>query len=301
MCCPLCSEKKYLTLRQDKIANLSERWESQFGFSPFPRSSLSGVMNKLGCIECGLVYFSPEIYGDAEFYSKLSKNEWYYESDKWEFDQALEFIKQFRPKSLLEIGCGAGEFLQKAVTGVDFAMGVDINESALELARKKGVTVSSQNIGEIESSFDMIVMFQVLEHIEAPKDLLFDMVAKLNDGGVLILAVPNPDGYLKDMGAMLLDMPPHHCTGWGKSVFEYLSKELKLNMVGYETEPLRYVHYNGFLSTLIQQNVKNSLLRKFHSLVAKLFGPFLFISDKDKILGQSHLVVLQKKQITTCG
>ena len=294
MACPLCAETKYLMLRRDEIKTLSELWLRQFGFDPFHGVSLGTTMDKRSCVECGLVYFNPEFYGDGALYSRLSQNDWYYESDKWEFDRAIELVKQIHPKSILEIGCGAGEFLQKISFGVEYSLGIDINESALELARQKGLEVCTQSVHDLEKSFDMIVLFEVLEHLESPGEILRAIERKLNPGGVLVIAVPNPDGYLKDMGVVLLDMPPHHNTGWGKGTFDYLANMLGMEVMSYDTEPLRYVHYQGFLSSMIAQGTKNRYLRKVQQVVARIVAPFLFVSVGNQIVGQTHLVALRK-------
>ena len=206
----------------------------------------------------------------------------------------IELVKQVRPKSILEIGCGAGEFLQKVSSGVEYSLGLDINESALELARQKGLEVCAKSVHDLEKSFDMIVLFEVLEHLKSPGEILRAIERKLNLGGVLVIAVPNPDGYLKDMGVVLLDMPPHHNTGWKKEAFDYLVKMLGMEVMSYETEPLRYVHYQGFLSSIIAQGTKNRYLKKAQQVVAKIAGPFLFVSGGNQIIGQTHLVALRK-------
>ena len=295
MACPLCNQKKYLNLRQDDIKNLSKLWQQQFGFDAFSEVALGETINKLACFECGLIYYYPEFFGDATFYSKLSQHDWYYESDKWEFDRAVEIVQKIRPKSILEIGCGAGEFLQKVFSGVEYSLGLDFNETALTSARQKGLNVRNENIQNLKDSFDMIVMFEVLEHLESPFDIMKAIESKLNPGGVLIIAVPNPDGYLKDMGVVLLDMPPHHNTGWKKETFDYLAQKLGMQILSYETEPLRYVHYQSLLSTLIQQGSKSFFLKKVQQVLARLFTPFLFTLGSHKLVGQTHLVSLKKR------
>ena len=241
-----------------------------------------------------VIYYSPAFFGDATFYSKLSQHDWYYESDKWEFDRAIELVQEIRPKSILEIGCGAGEFLQKISSSVEFSLGLDFNEAALASARKKGLNVSNENIQNLKGNFDMIVLFEVLEHLESPYNIMKAIESKLNPEGVLIIAVPNPDGYLKDMGVVLLDLPPHHNTGWKKETFDYLANKLGMQILRYETEPLRYAHYQSLLSTLIQQSSKSFILKKVQQVLAKLLTPFLFTLGSNKSVGQTHLVALKK-------
>ena len=294
MVCPLCNQKDYLTLRQDKLKNLSKQWQRQFGFDPFSEAFLGETIDKLACVECGLIYFSPAYFGDATFYSKLSQHEWYYESDKWEFDQAIALVQKFKPKSILEVGCGAGEFLQKISLGVNYYLGLDFNEAALTSARQKGLNVRNENIKDLKDSFDMIVLFEVLEHLESPYEILKAIESKLNPEGILLLAVPNPDGYLKDMGVVLLDMPPHHNTAWKKETFDFLANKLGMQILSYETEPLRYVHFQSLISTLIQHGSKSFFIKKVQQVLARLLTPFLFTIGSHKFVGQTHLVTLKK-------
>lgn len=294
MACPLCHEKRYLTLLRYEVKALSDLWRQQFGFDPMHGEVLGKIIDKRACVECGLIYFHPEFFGDGEFYSKLSRYDFYYESDKWEFERALMIVKKARPKSILEIGCGAGEFLQKVASSVEYSLGLDLNESALAAARQKGLEVSSMPLNEVDRTFDMIVLFEVLEHLKSPGELLKTIERILNPGGILVIAVPNPDGYLKDMGVVLLDMPPHHNTCWKKETFDSLSIMLNMEMMTYEIEPLKFVHYQGFLLSLIERGTNNRLLKCVQKIVAKISAPFLFVSHRNKIVGQTHLVALRK-------
>lgn len=295
MVCPLCSEQKYMTLSQMDTAVLAERWRLNFGFDPFAGKFTGKTIDRRQCVDCALIYHSPEFLGDADFYAQLSRHDWYYEAEKWEFHRAMELIKAVRPATLLELGCGAGEFLRKAATAVNYSLGVDINPDALEVARKKGLNVRQEDIEKLQEKFDMIVMFEVLEHLQSPSQILQALADALNPGGVLVVSVPNPDGYLKHLDLALLDMPPHHHTAWKKDTFEYCAQKLGLEIVRYETESLRYVHYRGLLSSLIHRETKNKYLRKAQQLIALLLAPVLFVSGGNKIVGQTHLVAFKKK------
>ncbi len=294
MGCPLCGEEKFITVRRDEIADLSVLWKQQFMFDPFREFTSGPELRKLACVNCGLLYFEPGLFGDSEFYSRLSQYDWYYEEEKWEFDRAVELVKIWRPKSILEIGCGSGEFLQKIRSGVEYSFGIDINDVALAKARAKGLEVSSTDVSRLDRTFDMIVLFEVLEHLRAPGELLKAIDKKLNPNGVLVIAVPNPDGYLKDLNLVLLDMPPHHNSGWRKETFEKLADMLGLKIVSYEVEPIRYVHYQTLLDSVIRQGTRNRYLRKLQILLAKIFAPFLYLSAGNRVIGQTHMVVMKK-------
>lgn len=292
--CPCCGHTRHLMLRKFDISELSTQWENFFGFNPFIEWSDVRELQQYRCMQCALVFHLPEMLGGDAFYARLSKYDWYYESEKWEFDVALDLIGQFKPKSILEIGCGSGEFLQKVSGAVDLAMGVDINPTALEKARAKGLVVTNQSIELMVEKFDMIVLFEVLEHLPEPGKILRAIVDRLNPGGTLVLAVPNPDGYLKDQGVVLLDLPPHHNTKWSRTTFSYFASSCGLKEFIYAVEPVRYIHYQAYMAAIIASGARRPSVRLIQKIAFKIFGPFLYDLGRRHVLGQTHLVALQK-------
>ncbi len=261
-------------------------------------------MDRKKCSSCHLEYFDPHFYGDADFYAKISKHPWYYEQNKWEYDVAAEVVSRLESKSLLEIGCGNGHFLEKIVSLGLNAAGIDINKDAVSACKVKGLNVDAVNVFEITKSYDIVVLFQVLEHLENAKDLFLFLTTKLvRPGGHLVIAVPNPDSYLKEMGINLLDMPPHHNSCWGLRTFEYLHAQFGLQMVEYKKEPIRYVHYIGFLQKICSEtakltsaNWKTKFLNRLQLLIIRLLAPMTYLRDRERIDGQTHLVVFRNNQ-----
>lgn len=109
----------------------------------------------------------------------------------------LPYLKNV--KTLLDIGCGRGEFLElMRENGID-AMGVDMYSGFVERCVQKGFdVVEDDGIAYLESfddeSLDAITAFQVIEHISTARLVEFCKIAyrKLTRGGVLILETPNP-------------------------------------------------------------------------------------------------------------
>lgn len=301
MNCPLCSTKESLIAKRTSLLDLRACWLSAFGFDPFPSDYSNDHIDKKKCSSCHLEYFDPPFYGDADFYARISKNSWYYEQSKWEFDVAAEIVSRMKPKDLLEIGCGNGFFLEKISLLGSNVEGVDINRDAVASCKARGLKVEVVNVFDIRKSYDMVVLFQVLEHMENAKELFEFLTTKIvRPGGLLIIAVPNPDGYLKEMDINLLDMPPHHNSSWSLKCFEQLQTLHGLTLVEYKKEPLRYVHYHGYLQGVIGSNAKmsaatwkNRFLSKLQVLLIRMLAPLTYLNDRERIDGQTHLVVLR--------
>lgn len=301
MNCPLCGTKESLIAKRTSLSKLRAHWHASFGFDPFPRDFPRDHIDRKKCASCHLEYFDPPFYGDADFYARISKNPWYYEQDKWEFDVAAEIVVRIRPSDLLEIGCGNGFFLEKiSALGLNVE-GVDINRDAVATCKAKGLTADAVNVLEITKSYDMVVLFQVLEHMEDAKELFEFMTTKLlRPGGYLVIAVPNPDGYLKEVDINLLDMPPHHNSCWGLPTFKHLHARFGLQLVEHKKETIRYVHYLGFLQNIIREHAgltsaswMTKVITRLQSLVVRVWAPLTYLGDRDRIEGQTHLVILK--------
>lgn len=95
--------------------------------------------------------------------------------------------------SLLDYGCGTGDFLLYAQSKGKSVFGIEPDDKALELAKNKvgHENVSNKRISEITKKFDVITMWHVLEHIPNLLEFIPELKLKLNPEGELLIAVPN--------------------------------------------------------------------------------------------------------------
>ena len=98
---------------------------------------------------------------------------------------------------VLEIGCGAGQFIRaiKKINPGWQCYGCDISESALGLARASGDGVvyelsESKKLPAADGSLDAALIFDVLEHVEEPEALVAEVRRTLKRGGVFYCFVP---------------------------------------------------------------------------------------------------------------
>jgi SAM-dependent methyltransferase len=117
---------------------------------------------------------------------------------------------------LLEIGCGTGDFLAEAqAAGFDVA-GVEVSADAVRAARAR-VGESAVHLGELPDvapglgTFDVCVLWDVLEHARNPLDLLREARALLRPDGVLALATPSLDSWsARLLGERWMEIKPEH-------------------------------------------------------------------------------------------
>lgn len=98
----------------------------------------------------------------------------------------------FKNASVLDYGCGAGEFL-KTIEEDFITYGYEPSEVASEAAKKKlKKTHIVTDLDDLpDSSLNVISLWHVLEHIENQEDILNKFYNKLKPNGLLILALPN--------------------------------------------------------------------------------------------------------------
>lgn len=95
--------------------------------------------------------------------------------------------------SILEVGCGTGGNLEFLSTYGDIH-GMELDDEALAMANSRKICQVRKgflpdNI-PFEQSFDLICMFDVLEHINDESTALRAIRRKLNQGGKILITVP---------------------------------------------------------------------------------------------------------------
>lgn len=99
---------------------------------------------------------------------------------------------------LLDIGCGEGFFLFNASRAGYATKGVELSQDAAEYARREfGLDVEARPFEELrfpENCFDVVTLWQVLEHVPYPLIMLGEVHRILKPGGLLALSTPDIKG-----------------------------------------------------------------------------------------------------------
>lgn len=146
--------------------------------------------------------------------------------------QAVAYIRQAAPKSILEVGCGEGYVLAE-IQRVGIAaplVGVDLSEVAIEAARQRVAPPAQLVVGDARDVVtslsgaqpDLVLMLEVLEHLDDP-DAMLDDLTVLTARHVL-LSVPR-EPLFRGMNLMRLknvrDLgnDPEHVNHWSARAF----------------------------------------------------------------------------------
>lgn len=166
----------------------------------------------LECKDCSLVFLPKIVVNDA-YYKKYYELDYYHQTGGEQnsillkiiiFISKLSFkykeriiskvINSKRIISILDIGCGEGNFLSQLDSNKFDKTGIEINKEGYAATQMKGINVFNQDISKVNfagKKFDVISLWHVLEHIDEPKSLFKNIRKNLNDGGILIFQVPN--------------------------------------------------------------------------------------------------------------
>jgi 2-polyprenyl-3-methyl-5-hydroxy-6-metoxy-1,4-benzoquinol methylase len=312
MNCLLCSSGDVVikeTVSREDLLNL---WKRDVDVTDDIKTA---VINKYHCNNCTLTFYDPVNAGGNKFYSALGEYEWYYlHPGKTEYDYVQKLINE--NAKVLDIGSGRGELFNRTKKKIYYT-GLELSNKAVELAQSAGINVKNEDLlvhaDSHVSEYDLVTLFQVLEHLTELDKFITAIKDCLKPGGLFCIAVPNNDGFISYTPNYIYNMPPHHTILWTESSLRYLAEKFDFNVVDVELELLQDVHKeNAYLSYLIYiikrctfQPVLLLENSKSHQLItriaSRLLRSFLFrkltmsiFTSKVKY-GQSIIVTLQKK------
>jgi SAM-dependent methyltransferase len=169
------------------------------------------------CKRCGLCFTNPrpEVFSMSPFYPhdyRCHQNKPY---KKQKPDPLAVLLKPCGQAKLLDFGCGAGTFLERMQALGWHVTGLDASDAAVTHLRARGLTAHVGTLPQphwANACFDAITMWQSLEHTHQPLDVLHEAHRLLTPDGMLLVAVPNFDGWAsRYFGADWygLDVPRH--------------------------------------------------------------------------------------------
>ncbi len=178
-------------------------------------------------------------------------------------------------KTLLDVGCGTGDFIQVAKQNNWKVTGIEPNEQARSIANKKNkdsVFDVDQLVKLQPQSFDVITLWHVLEHLPNLEEDMATFKKLLKPTGTLIIAVPNYKSYdakyYKEFWAAY-DVPRHL---WH---FNKASISKLVNKVSLELVKIKPMYFDAFYVSLLSEKYKHGKMKFFNAIrVATLSNLF---------------------------
>lgn len=158
-------------------------------------------------------------------------------------------------RTILDFGCGTGDFLKYLQQNGYDVQGVEPSSKARAIAaRKIGENKVTSEIQDINIQFDIITLWHVLEHIPDLNSTIEQLKRRLHKNGFLLIAVPNVKSWdsehYKDFWAAY-DTPRHLWHFTQKSIPQLLSRH-RLRLV--RTIPMKL---DAFYVSLLSEKYRN--------------------------------------------
>jgi SAM-dependent methyltransferase len=224
------------------------------------------------CLNCHLLFSEPMQAAESAWYS----SSWLYglreENTKldgrkrqvpWNFAQALSVLRPEDGNELLDVGCAEGHFLWLAQEAGFQVTGLDFNPHSLQIAKEVfGISsVYQSSVEELvrrfpHTTYNVVTIFEVLEHTADPFATLCSLNKILKPGGRLCLSVP---GFMRWPALFhpVVDTPPHHLTLWTEEALKRLLERAGFKVVALRRKPLNVddlgVHVKWRLQELVRR------------------------------------------------
>lgn len=243
---------------------------------------IEGCFPVCRCRACGLIYLSPRpsVAEIADYYPtqyapyRLAEGS---ETSRWQhWNRRYSEGKKVRAVEnevagqgkALDIGCATGDFLDRLREHGWEVTGVETSEEAAAYGRARlGLEIITGQLEDArfpDSSFSLVTMWHVLEHLHEPFGTLDEVARITRPGGTLVLAVPDPNSLEARLFGRFWagwDVPRH------LHIFSRSLLEQYLNASGWRVNKVRHMTgrhwlFNLSLSHWLDEKVSRPTVRR---------------------------------------
>ncbi len=207
----------------------------------------------------------------------------------------LKLINKYKPVgSILDYGCGTGEFLYHLKNNGWATMGVEPSEGARQKATSLLKAAVSESIDQIKGNqFDVITLWHVMEHIHDLNQKLSSIKSLLKQDGIIFIAVPNheaPDA--RKYGAYWAGYDvPRHLWHFSKDSMKKLFDKTGLELIGIHPMKLD-AYYVSLLSEGYKNQNQNKIVSGLKAVVSGLISNLM----ANKNQNHSSLIYIAKRR-----
>lgn len=156
------------------------------------------------------------------------------EETYWGVKEALSlFVSDKRSAKILEIGSGLGYLTYSLIKENYNIFGIDISHTAvkraIELFGEHYLCVDLFEFASFNAElFDMVILTEVIEHVDNPLHFIESIIKLLKPGGRIIMTTPNKSIYPSNI-IWATELPPIHYWWFSENSIEYIAKKLNVN------------------------------------------------------------------------
>ena len=160
------------------------------------------------CPQCSLVYVNPVLRDDLVLEHYQKEESWVevlesgpqMEMDRLKYSYGLDIARPYlNGKKILDVGAGTGLFVRLAAEKGFETTALELHKANARRLSEDGFPVLTQPLDRLalpENQFDLVTLWEVLEHLIDPRTLLSEIHRILKHEGVVLILVPNADALV---------------------------------------------------------------------------------------------------------
>ncbi|MEW5896864.1 MAG: class I SAM-dependent methyltransferase [Nanoarchaeota archaeon] len=293
--CNLCGSNNFKIIYKSKYENETQE-DLKIKFRSSGDEKL--IDQVVICNNCGLIYLNPRIKQNLiiEGYSGGSDETFVSQAKGREitFNKSLKFIEKFQKKGkILDIGTAGGSFLHVAKRRGWEVYGIEPNKWCCEWGKKNyGIDIKPGTIFDNKfqnNFFDVVCLWDVLEHTPEPKKVLEECNKILKNDGLLVVNYP-------DVGSIITKIMKRKWVFFLSVHLYYFTREtisLILNKTGFKIIKIK-PHFQklpfGYL--LFRMKAYNKTI----SLIGEKFSQFFHLNNLQFPYWLGQTVVIARKR-----
>jgi 2-polyprenyl-3-methyl-5-hydroxy-6-metoxy-1,4-benzoquinol methylase len=253
------------------------------------------------CVDCDIQSSDVREYDYLKLYNEIYNNKnivgysryWHYANIIKDVLNPLEYLsnnegmyfavsqtlKKFKFKKILEVGSGLGYLTYSLVKEGYNCLGVDVSKSATKFSIERfgNYYINEDIFDYLDSSneiYDLIIVNEVIEHINNPKEFISNLVRRLDKDGYLLFTTPNKSIFKKET-IWATDSPPVHLHWFSEKSFSVLA-----DLIGFKFE---FIDFTDF-------HVKNKFILDINKAVFREEREYVFNDDFSLVCKDSESV-----------
>jgi len=300
------------------------------------------------CKKCNTSFSLPKVLDTKNLYENIYKNSknvpgyeryWKYainvkaqvsplkylaksENIYWGISEALKQTNRNKGAAkILEVGSGLGYLTYSLNKEGFYSTGIDISAKAVEQANQNfGDYFSCIDLYEFSKTkreyFDVVILPEVIEHIDEPIIFLNAALNLLKPNGKIILTTPNKSIYSSNVIWATVN-PPVHCWWFSETSIICIGRKLNVdvNFIDFTKFYQRHVTYlinssipkypvfneDSELITNINVNERTSFFKRFKKNIFKQFSFLEYIYIKVKHLNNPNIIFCKQRGTVICA
>ncbi|MEC1305750.1 MULTISPECIES: class I SAM-dependent methyltransferase [Lysinibacillus] len=174
-------------------------------------------------------------------------------------------------KNILDVGCGTGWFLEYAKEQGANCFGLELGKELSKFTEERlNIPIWNCELPDLETDvrFDVITMFDLIEHVVEPLKLIESAKKLLNDSGIILIFTPHFDSVaiqtMKDKSNLI--MPAEHLSYFTKNTLNFIAEKTNMKVEYFATKGIDIGDLKSFYEYEGQHQIAETMEKMYDVL-----------------------------------